>query len=207
MPEVFKIPPDLEKSFITFCERQDCHQLTELDSLKADFSQSVGAYILYYQGAFSMYDLIKQANLNYCCMPIYVGKAAPSGRRTGRTTTGSTLYGRLSEHKKSIQAVDNLSVEDFMFKVATMDIDLVSWGEAVLIRHFTPIWNWEISGFGIHDPGMGRAGQKRSVWDRLHPGRTFATKLPVVNNPIDFNILSANITDRCQRMKEKLRCP
>ena len=116
------------------------------------------------------------------------------------------MYGRLSEHKKSIQAVDNLSVEDFQFKVAAMDIDLVSWGEAVLIRHFNPIWNWEISGFGIHDPGSGRAGQKRSVWDLLHPGRTFATKLSVGNNPLDVNVLAVKIAEHCQRIKDKLGC-
>lgn len=154
-----------------------------------------------------MYEIIKQANTNSCCMPIYVGKAAPSGRRTGKTTIGSTLYGRLSEHKKSIQAVDNLSVEDFQFKVAAMDIDLVSWGEAVLIRHFNPIWNREISGFGIHDPGSGRAGQKRSVWDQLHPGRAFATKLSVASKPVDINALTVKVTEHCQHLKEKLGCP
>jgi hypothetical protein len=84
-------------------------------------------------------------------MPIYVGKAAPGGRRTGRTTIGNTLYGRLSEHRKSIEAVDNLKIEDFAFKVAPMEIDLVSGKEAVLSRHFSFVWNKEISGFGIHD--------------------------------------------------------
>lgn len=59
-----------------------------------------------------------------------------------------------------------------------MGIDLVSRGEAVLMRHFSFVWNKEISGFGIHDPGSGRAGQKCSVWDRLHLDRTFAAKLP-----------------------------
>jgi len=202
MLEVFRIPPDLEASLLNFCGRQDCYNLQDLDSLKADLSQSVGVYLLYYQGNFSMYDPIKQANLNSCSMPIYAGKAASSGRRTGQTTIGSTLYGRLSEHRKSIRAVDNLSVEDFMFKIVSMDIDLVSWGEAVLIRHFSPIWNWAVPGFGIHDPGSGRAGQKRSVWDRLHPGRTFATKLSVGDNPIDINVLSANIAAHCQRMNQ-----
>lgn len=206
MLEIFRIPLDLETSLIAFCSRQDSNNLQQLTSLKIDLSQSVGVYFLYYRGDFSMYDLIKQANLNSCCMPIYIGKAASSGRRTGRTTIGSTLYGRLSEHKKSIQAVDNLNVEDFMFKVAVMDMDLVAWGEAVLIRHFSPIWNWEISGFGIHDPGSGRAGQKRSVWDNLHPGRTFATKLSVGNNPIDLNALSIKIAAHCQRINERLGC-
>ena len=139
-------------------------------------------------------------------LPIYVGKAAPGGRRTGRTTIGNTLYGRLSEHRKSIEAVDYLKIEDFAFKVAPMEIDLVSWGEAVLIRHFSPVWNKEISGFGIHDPGSGRAGQKRSVWDRLHLGRTFAAKLPLGNTPLDIDALSVSITQHCQRMIQELGC-
>lgn len=207
MLEIFRIPSDLEESLIAFCGRQQCYNLQNLDSLKLDLSQSVGVYALYYRGDFSMYGPIKQANFNACCMPIYVGKAAPSGRRTGRATIGSTLYGRLSEHRKSIGAANNLKEEDFFFKVAAMEIDLVSWGEAVLIRHFSPIWNWEISGFGIHDPGSGRAGQKRSVWDQLHPGRTFASKLSIGDTPVDLNVLSVRIAAHCQRMKQKLGCP
>lgn len=162
--------------------------------------------MLYYQGDFSMYNLIKQANLNKCCMLIYVGKAAPGGRRTGRTTIGNTLYGRLSEPRKSIEAVDNLKIEDFAFKVAPMEIDLVSWKEAVLIHHISFVWNKEISGFGIHDPGSGRAGQKRSLWDRLHLYRTFATKLPLGNTPLDIDALWVNITQHCRRMIEELGC-
>jgi hypothetical protein len=88
-------------------------------------------------------------------MPIYVGKAAPGRRRTGRITIGNTLYGRLSEDRKSIEAVDNLKIEDFAFKVAPMEIDLVSRKEAVLSRHFSFVGNKEISGFGIHDPEVG----------------------------------------------------
>lgn len=108
MLEIFRIPPDLSDSLIAFCSRQDCYNLQELNALKADLSQYVGVYILYYRGDFSMYELIKQANLNSCYMPIYVGKAAPSGRRTGRKTIGSTLYGRLSEHKKSMIATEGM---------------------------------------------------------------------------------------------------
>ena len=167
----------------------------------------MGVYLLYYYGDFSMYGIIKDSNYQECCLPIYVGKAASSGRRTGRQTAGTSLYGRLSEHRKSIQSVENLKIEDFRFKVALMDMDLVSWGEAVLIRHFNPIWNWEISGFGIHDPGSGRAGQKRSIWDQLHPGRTFAAKLSVGNYPVEVDVLSAKIAHHCQSVKEKLGCP
>ncbi|NET62559.1 MAG: Eco29kI family restriction endonuclease, partial [Symploca sp. SIO2E6] len=83
MLEIFRVPADLSESLIAFCSRQDCYNLQELNSLKADLSQFVGVYILYYRGDFPMYELIKRANLNSCCMPIYVGKAASSGRRTG----------------------------------------------------------------------------------------------------------------------------
>ena len=73
MLEIFKIPPDLSESLIAFCRRQDCYNLQELNALKTDLSQSVGVYLLYYRGDLAMYQLIKQANLNSCCMPIYVG--------------------------------------------------------------------------------------------------------------------------------------
>ena len=140
-------------------------------------------------------------------MPIYVGKAAPGGRQTGRITIGNTLYGRLSEHRKSIEAVDNLKIEDFAFKVAPMEIDLVSWGEAVLIRHFSPIWNKEISGLGIQNPGSARAGQKRSVWKSIAPRLHFSTQIPLGNTPLDIDALSVSITQHCQRMIEELGCP
>jgi len=32
-------------------------------------------------------------------------------------------------------------------------------------------------GFGNHDPGSGRYNQKRSVWDQVHPGRSWATRM------------------------------
>ena len=83
MLEVFRVPQDLQENLIAFCGRQNCYNLQELDSVREDLIQYCGAYLLYYQGDFSMYNLIKQANLNKCCLPIYVGKAAPGGRRTG----------------------------------------------------------------------------------------------------------------------------
>ncbi|NES95738.1 MAG: Eco29kI family restriction endonuclease, partial [Desertifilum sp. SIO1I2] len=89
MLKIFRIPPDLSESLINFCSQQDCYPLEELNSLKIDLSQCMGVYLLYYQGNYSMYAPIKQANLNSCCLPIYIGKAAPSGRRTGRITIGS----------------------------------------------------------------------------------------------------------------------
>ncbi len=75
-----------------------------------------------------------------------------------------------------------------------------------MIRNFSPVGNREISGFGIHDSGGGRAGQKRSAWDRLHLGHTFTTKLPLGNTPLDSDALSVSRTEHCQRMIEELGC-
>ena len=54
---------------------------------------------------------------------------------------------------------------------------------------------------------VGEQGKKRSVWDRLHIGRTFATKLPLGNTPLDIDALSVSIIQHCQRMIEELGCP
>ena len=71
MLEVFRVPPDLQENLIAFCGRQNCYNLQELDRVRDDLSAYCGAYLLYYQGDFSMYNVIQQANLNKCCMPIY----------------------------------------------------------------------------------------------------------------------------------------
>jgi len=46
---------------------------------------------------------------------------------------------------------------------------------------FKPLWNRKIDGFGNHDPGKGRARQQKSLWDTLHPRRTWAEKLVPTN--------------------------
>ena len=58
-----------------------------------------------------------------------------------------------------------------------MDDIWIPLGENVLIEKFQPLWNRVIDGFGIKTPGKGRAAQKRSSWDALHPGRKFVDKL------------------------------
>lgn len=34
-----------------------------------------------------------------------------------------------------------------------------------------------MGGFGNHDPGGGRRDQRRSAWDTIHPGRSWAERL------------------------------
>lgn len=53
---------------------------------------------------------------------------------------------------------------------------LIGTVEAALIRHYKPIWNTKIDGFGCHDPGAGRYNQARSEWDIIHAGRPWADR-------------------------------
>lgn len=145
-----------------------------------------GVYALYYFGIFKEYRPI--ANINKKAksvneyFPIYVGKTVPKGSRTARTRSSvkKTLFKRLDEHTKSIGCASNLDIKDFKCRFAILrenEVDLIVPLEAALIRQYAPLWNSCVSGFGIHHPGSGRYGQKRSEWDTLHTGRYFADKL------------------------------
>ncbi|USO05677.1 MAG: Eco29kI family restriction endonuclease [Rhodospirillales bacterium] len=70
-----------------------------------------GVYLLYYKGSFEPYSPIAEANTKKMNMPIYAGKAVPSGWRQSRsvTNTSPALYNRLKKHARSIQAVINAS--------------------------------------------------------------------------------------------------
>lgn len=208
--EVFKAPPDLARELIDFFKDRESHSLSELGSERETLRRYIGVYALYpTSDAHPLYESIAEANLSAHRLPIYVGKAVPRGARTGRaeregqTTASNNLYARLREHRRSIDQAENLDVERFVFRVAPMEIDLVAWGESVLIGHYQPVWNQIISGFGIHDPGGGRAQQQRSVWDRLHPGRTAARRLPVAE-PVDEGEYKGRIDALSGRMRGEL---
>jgi hypothetical protein len=203
--EVFQAPPTLRDQLIEFQARQQCHPLTELEELKEELAGYVGIYLLYYRGEFPLYSGIRVANQISCCMPIYIGKAENPGKRTGKESVMGGLIGRLREHRSSIRQATNLDVADFDFTVLAMAVDLVAWGEAVLIRHFQPVWCSIISGFGIHAPGKGRGGQMRSMWDEIHPGRLFAENLPP--NPVIRESLQPQVTQHCLNLAVRLGCP
>lgn len=151
-----------------------------------------GVYALYYVGGFEPYLPIAPPAREAGDIPIYVGRAAPPGGRTGSgglrpTTTAPALYTRLRQHAGSIRAVekhaqetgnDNLRLADFLCRFLVVDDIWVALGEAVLIGHYQPVWNGFVQGFGIHATGGPRANQARSQWDTLHPGRPFAARLP-----------------------------
>lgn len=147
-----------------------------------DQFKGAGIYAIYYFGDFPEYQPVAQHNKDMACnLPIYVGKAVPSGSRKGgdyvTTEQEPCLYKRLKEHAQSIGAVDNLRHCDFACRYLLVDDIWIPLAESRLIAHFHPLWN-AIGGFGIHDPGRGRSQQRLSDWGTLHPGRPFEKNRP-----------------------------
>jgi len=60
--------------------------------------------------------------------------------------------------------------------------NMIGTVEAALIRHYTPLWNTYVDGFGNHTPGNGRFNQAKSDWDVIHPGRPWANKCKGVHS-------------------------
>jgi len=151
---------------------------TSIDSVER--FTGAGVYAIYYTGDFPAYSAIADANRDGKFeLPIYVGKAVPSGVRRGVTliTDGTPLFSRINDHYKSIEAATNLDASDFYVRWLVVESIWIPLGESVLIQHFAPVWNAVIDGFGNHDPGNGRYAGLNTKWDTLHPGRLWATKL------------------------------
>ena len=105
-----------------------------------------GIYLLYYTGTFSLYIPIAEANSRTLSMPIYAGKAVPSGWRQARETdrTSTVLYRRLSEHATSIRVVENLKLAEFKCRFVILEGEesgLIATVEAAIIRRYRPLWN------------------------------------------------------------------
>jgi len=139
-----------------------------------------GIYAIYYGGEFDAYAPIRFSRKGNQ-VPIYVGKAVPAGARKGGLglidDPGDVLFKRLREHAQSIEAATNLSIADFVCRFLPVDDIWIPLGEALLIERFRPLWNTVVDGFGNHDPGSGRHAQQKSIWDELHPGRSWADRL------------------------------
>jgi Eco29kI restriction endonuclease len=151
---------------------------TEMEDITA--FDGAGIYAIYYNGSFEPYQPITSFDGPAMQTPIYVGKAVPSGSRKGAnlatSSTGKWLFSRISEHRDSIRAAQNLATADFTVRFLVVDDIWIPLGEALLISTFNPVWNQLIDGFGNHDPGAGRYNGLRPLWDVLHPGRTWADK-------------------------------
>jgi hypothetical protein len=162
---------------VTFFERTPDYELPPPDGFGG-----LGVYAIYYLGDHEQYKHLAAANKSGCKLPIYVGKAVPTGWRTGRSggeDEKKTVGGRLREHQRSILKTKTLNVRDFRCRFMILqgtEADLISTVEAALIRRYRPMWNTLIDGFGNHDPGSGRYNQAKSEWDVLHPGREWADR-------------------------------
>jgi hypothetical protein len=156
--------------------KKEISQLKELSSFNG-----AGIYAIYYKGNFSLYKKISDKNKKDFAQPIYVGKAIPKGGRKGGlgldVLVGECLYKRLDEHRKSIEAVENLNIADFYCRFLVVDDIWIPLGESLLIEKTKPLWNIVVDGFGNHDPGKGRYNQQISSWDTIHPGRNWTKKL------------------------------
>jgi len=140
-----------------------------------------GVYALFYTGNLSIYRAIRSPDATW---PIYVGKAVPPGARKGAASQNArargpskSLYKRLREHKKSIEAADDLDSRDFLCRYLVVTPLWITMAERLLIERFQPAWNVCIEGFGLHHTGKGRYEGQRSWWDVLHPGRAWAEQL------------------------------
>ncbi len=180
--KVFEIPATIERDLIQFYLDAPAFTLQELNSYRAELSQHYGVYFLYYRGDFELYRNIAERNQAEALKPIYVGKAVSTGGRTGRVSLSqNSLFKRLWEHSRSLEAAaETLHARDFDARVIPMGAQLVGWAEGTMIRRLKPLWNTHLSGFGIHDPGRGRYNQRRSVWDQIHQGRSWAGKMESV---------------------------
>lgn len=143
-----------------------------------------GIYAVYYSGDHHAYKRLVESNLNAVDPhPIYVGRAASRGSRKGIADPekSTALRARLHQHARSVDAAENLRLEDFTARWLVLEDVWVNLGESVLIRRHSPVWNAILDGFGNHDPGKGRHAGSRSRWDVLHPGRPWADSLAQSN--------------------------
>lgn len=178
---VFKAP-----EFTTIIEQAiDFFAKSPLQKFQPTYHMNArGVYGLYYFGDYELYTPIAEKNKISADQPIYIGKAVSSGKRTGllnKNQDAGSVLARLWEHARSINAVNNLKIDDFQCKFVFLgknEEDLIEVLEARLLKKFQPLWNAPcLAGFGNHDPGSGRHMQQRSPWDTLHPGRPWAMRL------------------------------
>ena len=144
--------------------------------LPPDQFDGSGVYAIYYTGHLDYTDAESRRGA-----PIYVGKAVPPGARRGRSratpAAARPLYRRLSDHAKSIEQANDLSLEDARCRHLVVETVWITLAEQFLLSHFRPLWNVVLDGFGNHDPGRGRRISARPRWDVVHPGRPWASHL------------------------------
>jgi len=169
--------PNLSESIVRALMEQTPRRMDQLGSFLG-----AGIYAIYYTGNHPAYARLTSAHADEPFqVPIYVGKAVPSGSRIGLDVGESALSGalrsRLGNHADSIQAAANLDLSHFYARWLVVDSVWIPLGENLLISRYKPVWNNKLHGFGNKDPGIQRLGGKVPKWDVLHTGRDWAGRL------------------------------
>jgi len=132
-----------------------------------------GVYAIYYHGKSN----VAYKRLSGKETPIYVGKANPADTYAETVEAqGKALYSRLMEHAKNIDKT-GLCLNDFRYRAAAIQSGMQAAVEDFMIHLFQPIWNKEIKicyGIGKHGDSAKTRSNKRSPWDTMHPGRSWA---------------------------------
>ena len=135
-------------------DKLESQPLTPLKDAKP--KRAAGAYLLFYRGRVGVYAIWALLGL-----PLYSGKT-------------TDMADRLSKHAESINAAVNLNIDDFMVKYIELDdkhAHLACMFEAAMLKRYSPVWNEELTGFGLKDVGKSRSDSIVSLWDTYHPGR------------------------------------
>ncbi|QGY80802.1 Eco29kI family restriction endonuclease [Sphingorhabdus lacus] len=134
--------------------------------------RGAGIYALYYRGAHPAYADLIAYDAGRAKYPVYIGKAAGESAKQGfnpKSSSKQKLFDRIDQHAKSIDSVQNLSIEDFSCRYLVLNDAYIALAESVMIRVFRPPWNG--MSFGSKVVGVHRMGGKPPLWDSLHPGR------------------------------------
>lgn len=148
---------------------QQRHPLAEIQRFYGS-----GIYAIYYKGPFPLY-----ARISGTETPIYVGQAAPAiNNAKTPMEQQDRLCRRLDDHRKNIgKATGTLDIADFEFRSLVVQSGWETAAEDYLIHLFRPIWNSEtkiLFGLGKHGDDAKTRANKRSPWDIVHPGRSWA---------------------------------
>jgi len=131
-----------------------------------------GVYALYYSGSHPAYLGLTEIDKGRNKYPLYIGKASGESSKQGfrsNTSKKRKLFERITQHAKSIDEVNNLTINDFRCRFLVLDDAYIALAESVLIRVFRPAWNG--MSFGSKVVGKNRMGGRVGLWDALHPGR------------------------------------
>jgi hypothetical protein len=144
-----------------------------LDKLRPFYG--AGIYAVYYTGDFELYKPISRTET-----PVYIGMAVQGSRSSSRPLSqGTPLASRLEEHRKNIaRATESIFLSDFEYRALVVQSGWEYAAENYLIDLFSPIWNKEtniIYGFGKHGDSIETRKNRRSPWDTLHAGRSWAS--------------------------------